>query len=210
MKRSGISRTTTAALVAGAALAAGVVYAASIAPELEPRRFGTVVDGRIYRSGRTTPGGLARVVERYNIRTIVDFGAAPKGSPEDLREQRTAEALGVERHRFFLEGDARGDPNAYVEALRIMTDPSKQPVLVHCAAGTERTGCAVILYRTLFEGQGFERAMREAERFDHDPSDNPHVKGMFDQWSSQIAEAVRTGRRIPYVAPEGADHSLDR
>lgn len=189
------ARILAAALVLALALGA---YAVFVRPEFAPRRFGEVVAGKVYRSGRLSPGALTRLNREHHFRTIVDFGAWEPGSPEELREQRTAQALGIDRRVFRLEGDSRGDPNAYVQALRLMRDPNAQPVLVHCSAGSERTGCAVMLYRTIDEGASVEDAYREAQRYDHDPDRNPHLMETFRAWKDPIREALRTGSPVPY------------
>jgi protein tyrosine/serine phosphatase len=171
---------------------------ASILPNLFPKRFGVVDQGRLYRSGNLTPAATAKVVRAHNIRTIVDLGAYAPGSPEEARAQATADALGVTRHRFPLFGDGTGDPNAYVHALRIATDPAHQPVLIHCAAGSERTGCAVALYRVLEHGITPDAAYDETRAFDHDPRRNPRLKPMFDTWREPIFSALSSGHTIPY------------
>lgn len=180
-----------------AAVALGIVaYVTLIKPSLWPTRFGVVREGQIYRSGRMTPSALTHVHDRYKIKTIIDLGGYHAGSKEDLREQQTAEALGIKRHSFRLEGDGTGDVNIYADALRIMTDPKQQPVLVHCSAGSERTGCAIMLYRQLYENVGIEKALTEAQEFDHEPTKNPHVRAIAERWAKPIEEAVRTGKQV--------------
>lgn len=192
---------TVLAVVVGAAVA-GVVYATVIRPEFVPKRFGEVAAGKIYRSGRFSPGALTRLHESKGIKTVIDFGAWEPGSKEEEREQKTAEALGITRHVFRLEGDARGDPNAYVKALKIMRDPAAQPVLVHCSAGTERTGCVVMLYRHLDENVTTEAAYEEAKSFDHSPSKNPYLLETFETYEGAIRDSLRTGVPIPFT-PHG-------
>lgn len=174
---------------------AGLAYANVIHPSLVPRRFAEVASGKVYRSGRLTPGALARVVERHGIKTVIDFGADPEGTDPDRREAATAAALGIDRVVFRLEGDARGDPNAYARALAIMTDPARLPVLVHCSAGTERTGCMVILYRHLVEGVSIDDAYAESLRMGHD-ADNPHVRLMAEEFKDDVRRSWRSGEPI--------------
>lgn len=203
------------ALVAGVLLV-GLSWAAFdqfIKPNVFPKRFGVVVEGKIYRSGRLTPAAMKSVQERYGIRTIVDLGAEIDQPPEnEERARRTAAALGMTRYRLNLIGDATGNPNYYVQALRLMSDPANQPVLVHCGAGTQRTGCAVILYRDLFEGRPIEQSVEEAERFDYDERDNPKMLEMARRWRDGVAQALQTGASVagaaavPSILPDRASH----
>lgn len=171
----------------------GVGYVHAIHPTLFPKNFGVVDAGKVYRSGELTPAATRRVVEQNRIRTIIDLGAYDKDPAGERAAERTAAALGVERRVFRLEGDGRGNPNAYVEALRIMADPAKQPVLVHCSAGAQRTGACVILYRTVVEGKTRAEAMPEAYDHRHDPQDNPQLTPYLDEWAAAIEHAFRAG-----------------
>ena len=167
--------------------------------EPRPRNFGVIEPGLLYRSGRLSPGTLRRVVEDRHIRTIVDFGAYAPGSREELREQELAEQLGVRRVRLRLRGDGTGDPNEYVEALRVMTDSGAQPVLIHCAAGTNRTGVCTMLYRHIIQGDDFKGAYREAMKYGHDAGTDWVSLTYLADWSDEIRRSFETGETIPWA-----------
>lgn len=190
-------------LVAAVLVLVGVFVVEGVIPNLVPKNFGVVDEGRVYRSGELTTMALTSVVEDHGIKTIIDFGAHDRDPAGERREQATADALGVRRIVLNLEGDATGDPNRYADALRIMRDPESGPVLVHCAAGAQRTGCAVALYRSLVDGWDDERALLEAEQYKHDPNDNPKMRQMFHTWKDEIARALDTDATIVYP-PEQA------
>lgn len=200
----GFSR--NALLVAVVLFFGGFVVVEGVVPHLVPKNFGVVDEGRVYRSGELTTTALRSVVADHGIKTIIDFGAHDHDPAGERREQKTADLLGVERHVLYLEGDARGDPNRYAEALRIMSDPEAQPVLVHCAAGAQRTGCAVALYRSLVDGWDDERALVEAEDYRHDPRDNPRMHEMYRTWKDAIGRSLETG--LP-IDPSSADSPVD-
>jgi len=187
-----------AALISLACFLVGWGYKEQVHPHIFPKNFGPVVEGQIYRSGELTPATTEKVVRRHGIRLIVDLGAHELGTSEELLAQRTAADLGVERVRLPLFGDAQGDPNQYVRALRLATDPANQPVLIHCAAGSERTGCAVAMYRNIYEGVPLEQGLAEATTYKHDPSDNPHVMRMLREWTDDVRRALETGEAISY------------
>lgn len=164
-----------------------------IKPSVMIKRFGVVTEGKVYRSGELTPSALAKVVREHGIRTEVDLGTFRDDPAGETRMAKAATAAGITRYSFHLFGDATGDPNEYLQALQLINDPKNQPVLVHCGAGTHRTGCAIVLYRTIVEGQDFQAALREAEEFDYVPDKHLKVRQMLDQWREPIAKAFRNG-----------------
>lgn len=185
--------TRNAVLIGGGIALAAWVWVASAQPNLFPKRFDTVEPGKVYRAGKLTPAAFEQVVRAHEIRTIVDLGAWEEGSDDDLRAARTAEALGVERLRFNLHGDATGEADYYIRALRIMTDPARQPVLIHCGAGTERTGCTIMLYRTVVQGGDADEAYAEAQDAGHSPDRNPKMRPVFESVRPIVEAALSEG-----------------
>lgn len=190
-----------ALLIILAAVLAVWFYADAVRPNLVPKNFGVVDAGKLYRAGELTNAAMRRVVEEHRVRTIVDLGAFEPGSRDDRRAADVADALGVERFRFNLHGDATGNPNNYVQALAIMTDPAKQPVLVHCGAGSERTGCAVVLYRAAVQRQSVPESYPETFEFKHRDEQNPWLRKTLEAWGIKVLRAHAAGVQIPGVDP---------
>jgi len=78
-----------------------------------------------------------------------------------------------------------------------MTDPSKQPVLVHCSSGAQRTSAAAMLYRHIVEGKSFDDAYPESLRYGHDPDENIRLMPYLADWADKIALAFHAGAMIP-------------
>lgn len=179
------------------------VFDAFVKHQAIAKNFAVVVPGSLYRSGELVPSTTKDVVERYNIRTIIDLGAHEPGTAEELLAQRTAEALGVDRVVFGLEGDGRGDPNDYLDALRIIADPERAPVLVHCAAGSERTGACIAFYRHIYEGVDLDAAYEETKSHRHRTHRNPLLEGVIDTWAEPLKRALDEGlESVPQPQPE--------
>ncbi|MEO1583169.1 MAG: tyrosine-protein phosphatase [Planctomycetota bacterium] len=204
MNEGGSSRRIgRALLIIGGAALLGWYLRYGVRDHVWARNFAVVEAGEVYRSGRLSPTATRRVVENRGIKTIIDLGAFVPGSAEERRAQRTASALGVTRYRLDLEGDATGNPNEYAHAIRLMNDPANRPVLVHCAAGSERTGCLVALWRAN-EGGGsvassVDDLMDEAQRYRN--STQPDLRGMLEVWGDRVLEAVRSGDDVRGIEP---------
>ncbi len=106
--------------------------------------------GILYRSGQLSPDQLDQAVKRYNIRTVINF----QWPGEEMKAERSlTRELGVDFVNLPMPGDGLGEEWQFREVLKILDDPDRRPVLVHCARGTCRTGAAVAFYR--FERDGW-------------------------------------------------------
>ncbi len=190
-------------LVGVLAVVACISWFAGVRWHFQPKNFGIVEPGVLYRSAALTPAATKLVHDEYRIRTIVDLGAFDRDPEGDVIAQRTAESLGVKRLVFRLEGDGTGNPNAYVQALTVINDPANHPVLLHCSAGAQRTSGCVILYKQIIKSLPFDPAYDEAQTYKHDPRRNPRLKPYLMTWQTRIAESYRSRTAIPGFDPLG-------
>lgn len=157
-----------------------------------PKRFAVVEPEQIYRSGRLERWPLERVIEKHNIRTILTLLHDVPGDSQQEMERELARARGVEIIRIPMPGDGCGKYEDIFRAARILGDASKQPILVHCAAGVHRTGATVATYRMLYQGWDFDRAMQE--QVDHgyraksDPRLMDHMRAFYEQELAERSE----------------------
>lgn len=190
------------AAVIAIVLALGVWFAlAGVVPNLVPKNFGVVEDGSVYRSGVLTSAAMHDVIDGHGVRTVIDLGAHEPGTAAQRREEEVVRVMGARYVRLPLYGDGTGDPNQYVRALRIMTDPDAQPVLVHCSAGSERTGAAVAFYRMIVAGEPLDEAYAECAQFRHDPARNERLRPYLERWHAEVERAFRDGGEIAYDGP---------
>jgi len=188
------------------AVGAGAVALAGAALAIRGRRLaknlGVVVEGRLYRSGRLTPRTLKQVRDKLGVRTIIDLGATHPGSKDEAKIAAAAANLGITRHSCRgLRGDGTGNPNVYAHALRLLTQEHEGPVLIHCAAGADRTGVAVALYRHAVQGRSLDEAMAEARQFRHDPARSPGTRPFVEQHVQSILRVWREGVQIEGFPP---------
>ena len=157
--RKAIFITTLATL---SAVAAGIwITAETQKNRLVWDHFDVVKPNILYRSGQLNPLQLEEAVRRYGLKTIVSFQIAGKGVEE---ERAIARRLKVDFLNLPMPGDGFGQEEQFREVLKVVDDPEKRPVLVHCARGTCRTGAAVALYRFERDGWTVDDVAKEMSR----------------------------------------------
>ncbi len=129
-----------------------------------PRRFAAVEEGRLYRSGEISPRQLETVVRAARLRTVLSL--LDPSAPESVAERQAAERLGLRWINVPLRGNGESTPEARDQIRAVLADESLSPLLVHCAAGVNRTGLAVGMYRLHHDGWTLEQVFDELRRFD--------------------------------------------
>ncbi len=131
-----------------------------------PKRFAAVVEGELYRSGELTPRQLEYVAEEYGIRNVVCL--LNDEAPQTIAEEAAAARLGIAWHNIPLTGDGASTPEQRERLKAILLGEPDGPLLVHCAAGVNRTGLGVGLYRIHKQGWSYEQVLQEMLEFDFD------------------------------------------
>ncbi|MGO9913346.1 MAG: fused DSP-PTPase phosphatase/NAD kinase-like protein [Isosphaeraceae bacterium] len=117
--------------------------------------------GILYRSGQLTSAQLTQAVRRHNIRTVINLQWPGE---EMVQERALAARLGVDFVNLPMPGDGFGEEWEFREILKVVDDPERRPVLVHCARGTCRTGAAVGIYRLERDGWALDDVATEMKR----------------------------------------------
>ena len=145
-----------------------VVATTSVWLGIETRRnrlvwdhFDVVKPDILYRSGQLNPDQLTQAIQRYGIRTVVNF---QRTSPQVTRERLLTKQLGVDFLNLPMTGDGFGHEEQFREVLLACDDPERRPVLIHCARGTCRTGAATALYRFERDGWTIDDVSNEMRR----------------------------------------------
>ncbi len=124
-------------------------WAQPVAWEGAPNLF--KVSDTLYRSAQPTDDGL-RNLRELGIVTVVNLRAFHSDRDELDPE------LGYEDIHMKSWHPEREDAVAF---LRIVTDPKRAPVLLHCQHGADRTGAMTAIYRIAVQGWSKDDAIRE-------------------------------------------------
>ncbi len=170
-------------------VASPIIWHKQIRYRVAPKNFGAVVPGEIYRGADQYPNVLRDICVNNGIRTVIDLSGPDPGEDAVCRE------LGIDRFNFSLPGDGRGDPVKWAAVLKLLSDQSRHPVFVHCAAGAQRTTTAVMLYHRFLEGQSFQTVYPDSFDFRHKPDEwelvaflADHAAEIESMWRSDAAD----------------------
>lgn len=120
--------------------------------------FHTVVDGQLYRSAQPEKERLAGYLRDYGIRTVVNLRGAHPGATWYEYERNAAADAGVRLIDFGISASEILEDNRRSEILRILREAAK-PILIHCKAGSDRTGLISLLYA--YEVAGLDEEVAE-------------------------------------------------
>jgi len=110
-------------------------------------------------------------LEQHKIQVVIDFQGSKDTDPAQVAEQQACSAMHITHYRFPLAGDGTGDISHYADALAAIAQAQRdhKPVLMHCSAGTQRTGAATVFYRLLIQRASTPDAYDELLRYGADP-----------------------------------------
>jgi protein-tyrosine phosphatase len=177
--------------------------------QIVPRRWGVVERDKIFRSGRIAPRLILPTLQKNGIKVIVDLTEPEPQNPSWKAEQKAAEELGISRYNFPLCGNGTGNITNYARAIAAIKQArdENKPVLVHCAAGVQRTGGVIAAYRLLVEKHNPATVSAELSRYGwkarHDRILLDYLNGHLNELNSllQDMQVIPKDRRTPPRIP---------
>ena len=122
--------------------------------------FHTVIAGELYRSAQPTPAQLESYVRDYGMQTVVNLrGRSPKATWY-ADEIATAERLELRHIDFRMSASKELSPEEAEQLVAILKAAPK-PLLIHCQAGSDRSGLVSVLYSHEIAGIDEETAERQ-------------------------------------------------
>ena len=110
------------------------------------------VSDDLYRGAQPEKEGFA-TLKKMGVKTVVNL----RTHHSDRKDCQAAELDYV-----HITAQAReAEDQEVVDFLKVVSDPARQPVFVHCWHGADRTGLMSAVYRVVVQGWDKEEAIRE-------------------------------------------------
>ena len=110
------------------------------------------VTPELYRCAQPTAEGMQEL-KKMGIKTVVNL--RHNHTDDDEIKGTDLESVAIPINTWHMKDEY------VVKFLQTATDPAKQPVLVHCQHGSDRTGTMCAMYRICVQGWSKEDAIKE-------------------------------------------------
>jgi protein tyrosine/serine phosphatase len=165
----------------------------------DPYHFAVVHENILYRDGVRTMREFDITLRKAKPKTIVRL----IDSAEQRNEPFTSEAAyctshGINLVELPIQLGGWPTPEQVDTFLNIVSDPKRQPVLVHCAQGVRRTGMMVAAYQESILGYNAEQAKAAMLRFRHSQRTVGDVMKFIDVYDPKA-------RTLPTTLPIGKE-----
>ncbi|WP_339728686.1 dual specificity protein phosphatase family protein [uncultured Gimesia sp.] len=183
-------------------LAAGILFWEEFLEDrLVAKRWGVVEPGIIYRSGQVSSYLIEPMLRENKIEKVIALNGSDLNKPYLKSEVETARKLKIDHQVLYLIGDGTGDIEDYAEAVAeiMRCEKAGKPVLVHCAAGAQRTGGVVAAYRMLVQKKTPEEAYRELLQYDWKPKKDQALIDYLNQNLATLSKLLE--QKIEWYEP---------
>ncbi len=110
------------------------------------------VSEALYRGEQPSPLGMQNL-KKLGVKTILNLRSFHSDRDE-------IGATGLDYEHIYMK-PWHPEEEDVVRFLKIVTDPKRAPVLVHCQHGADRTGTVIAVYRIAVQGWSKDEAIRE-------------------------------------------------
>lgn len=168
---------------------------------LVAKRWGIVEPGKIYRSGQISSHLIEPMLRENKIEKIIALNGSDLKKPYLKTEVETAQKLQIDHQVLHLIGDGTGDVEDYAEAVAeiMRCEKAGKPVLVHCAAGAQRTGGVVAAYRMLVQKKTPEDAYQELLQYNWKPHKDQALLDYLNQNLATLSQLLE--QKIDWYEP---------
>lgn len=119
-----------------------------------------VDEGRCYRGAQLAPERLESLIERWQLRTVLNLRGPAPGERWYDEEVEVCRRAGVLHESVRWSATRWPEPQEILDVLDVF-DRAPAPLLVHCRMGADRAGLASALYRIHVKGEGACHAATE-------------------------------------------------
>ena len=121
--------------------------------------FHSIITKKVYRSGQLSPVLIDHVLTHYKIKTIINLRGQNETQRWYQQEMRASQANHLEHIDIRLSSAQLPEPQELIQLVDSLIN-SKDPMLIHCESGADRSGFAAAIIKIL-HGSNLIEAKRQ-------------------------------------------------
>ncbi|HEY9679512.1 MAG TPA: tyrosine-protein phosphatase [Drouetiella sp.] len=152
----------------------------------------------LYRGGGPSETALRKLKDEKGVKTIIDLRAPSEGKPKASRtkdddpvqpkeEKKIAEDLGMNYIEMTMDSHAptKKQVTTFIDEVE-KAEKGGGPVYVHCAHGSDRTGCMVGIWRVTHDKWDYDKTYKEMLKYFFTPKFT-NLSGAVKQYAEESA-----------------------
>ena len=144
----------------------------------EHGNFHVVTKGQFYRSAQLDKDELVHYIKRYRIKSILNLRGKEENARWYREEIKISQKMGVIHYDFGISATRELDKKRLNKVLDILLK-APRPILVHCQAGSDRSGLISAVWEYAIEGKSAKKASKQLSlRYLHFPYLGSRTKAM--------------------------------
>lgn len=154
--------------------------------------FHAVEPGAVYRSAQLSGPELEEAIGTYGIKSILNLRGAHPGRDWYDAELAASNARHVAHYDYGLDARRTVTPEQLAEILQIIRDAPK-PILIHCKAGSDRTGLVSAIYLYTHGESAAEADGALSLRYGHFPWLGSRTRAMDESFEAYVGAGPGAG-----------------
>jgi len=125
--------------------------------------------GMMYRSAWVEPETFSELIERFQIRTVVNLCNPGEMGEERWEGERAAVTnAGAKLMELPMPTSVNSDDPLVAKHIEVLNNPDNYPMLVHCQHGVTRTAKFIAIYDMIYRGKTAKESLDAQPLFGRD------------------------------------------
>jgi protein tyrosine/serine phosphatase len=145
--------------------------------------FHTITPGKAYRSAELDRDELEYYIAKYNIKSILNLQGIRTSDYHYRDEIAVCRKLALAHYDLQLSADKKPSRGTIDQLIRIFK-VAPRPILIHCRAGSDRTGLAAAMWKVIVDKESKGLAAEQLSiRYGHLPfGAATAMDDFFEEW----------------------------
>lgn len=155
------------------------------------KHFAVHQEGLVYRSAWLRPDVFSELIERHQLRTIVNLCKPGELGEDRWNKQRVAVTnAGCRLIELNMPFEIEPDDTKLEQHVAHFADPNNYPMLIHCQHGVTRTAKSIAIYDMVFRNMTGDQSLKAMPLFGR-KWHNVNVTSFVAAFDEQVAEKWR-------------------